>query len=128
MGWLWTLALNGGLGLSAYLAARDGLRQPRGWPRGLAAAVLAWAWLTIGMQALGALGWIARGPLLAWVALGGGLALACRPFATPDGSKLDRTAGEGWGWEGVASVALTLLAVAVIGEGSLLRAVKVVSA
>jgi hypothetical protein len=110
--------------------ARDGLRQPAGWPRGLAAAVLAWACVTAGMEALGALGMIARGPLLGLVVLGLCLALACRlgrvrtsPAAGPPGSKKH----EGWGWEGVAAVGLTLLAATLIGEGSLLLPVKVVS-
>jgi hypothetical protein len=111
--------------------ARDGLRQRPGWPRGLAAAVLAWAWLTFGMEALGAIGLLARGPLLGWVALGMSVAAGCRFLAgkdTPaDASPPDADAGGGWGWDGVLTVGLTLWAVSTLGASSLLMPVKVVS-
>src|SRR4051812_40489556 len=77
MGLAWTLVLNGMLGLAGYWTARYGARQPAGLARGLAAATLAWAWATLGMEVLGSAGWLARGPLLLWtgLALGAGLAL-----------------------------------------------------
>src|SRR5687767_803468 len=63
MSLLWTFLMNGPLGIGAYWVARHGFRQPPGLPRLLAAVVLAWAWITLGMEALGSLGWLSRGPL-----------------------------------------------------------------
>ena len=86
MGWVWTAGLNGGLGVAGYWVARHGFRQGAGWPRALAAVTLAWAWLTVGMELLGVVGLLARGPLLGWVMLGLGIGLVCRvaaPFREP---------------------------------------------
>ena len=63
MSLLWTFLMNGPLGLGAYWVARHGFRQPPGLSRFLAAVVLAWAWITLGMEVLGSLGWLSRGPL-----------------------------------------------------------------
>ena len=63
---LWTLVLNGALGFGADLVARFGAGQKRGSCRILGAVVVGWAWLTVGMQLLGSLGWLSRLPLVAW--------------------------------------------------------------
>lgn len=56
-------------------ASRVGLRDHL-----LLLAALAWGWLAVGTELLGALGWLRRGPVLAWwcLGLGGALALARR--------------------------------------------------
>jgi hypothetical protein len=66
------------------VTAGAGLRD-----RLLLLAALAWGWLAVGTELLGAVGWLERGPLLAWwcLGLGGALALA-RPWtalAVPHG-------------------------------------------
>ena len=131
IGGLWTLLLNGGLGLAAYLAARDLFAQPRGWPRWLGTIVLGWAWLTVGMEVLGAAGFLARGPLLGWVGLGLILArlgrgVGRREEGLGQAVKLPR-ATHTWGWDGVLAVGLVTWAVATPVASSLLGPVKVVS-
>jgi hypothetical protein len=130
MGALWTLLLNGGLGVAAYLAARDVLGQPRGWPRVLGTAVLGWAWLTIGMEILGASGVLTCAALLGWVGLGLVLALVGGYFgrkpSRPDPEPRPN-ADRAWGWEGVAAVGLVVWAAATLFATSLLGPVKVVS-
>src|SRR5947208_1262365 len=109
MGLFWTGLLNGGLALAAYATARYGLRQPPGLPRTLAAVGLAWAWLTTGCEALGALGAMSRGPLLGWVGLALGVALI---FWRNGRGKAGTETGAGparrWSWEEVAAGALVL--------------------
>ncbi|WP_435011122.1 glycosyltransferase family 39 protein [Tundrisphaera lichenicola] len=129
MGWPWTALLNGGLGLSAYLIARSGLRQAPGWPRILATIVLGWAWLTIGMQLLGSFGLLAREPLLGWVGAGLLVGLGCavvRRGKTPS-TKADRSADGSVSWEEIVSYGLVLWASTIFGLTSLLYPVKVVS-
>ena len=65
------------LGFGGWRAARA-LRQPTGWPRLLAACVLAWIWLTIGLQLLGGVGLLNRSAVLAWSAGGVLIAVALR--------------------------------------------------
>ena len=60
MGGIWTLVLNGGLAIAAYWVARFGFRQAAGWPRFLAAALIGWAWLTVGMELFGTVGLLFR--------------------------------------------------------------------
>jgi hypothetical protein len=128
MGWIWTAVLNGGLGVAAYWVARFGLRQPPGLPRALAAGVLAWAWLTIGMEALGALGLLARGPLLGWVSAGLLIGLACRT-ARPGGAGPVETGtgAAGWAWEEIVALGLVLWPAAALGTQSLIGPVKVLT-
>src|SRR5262249_648042 len=128
----WTAALCGGLGVAAYGVSRFGLRQPPGLPRTLAAVVLGWAWLTAGSEALGALGWLGRGPLLGGVALALAGGWACRGRAGgaaggPTGPEPGGGPGPAWSWEEVATGGLVVWASAVFGATSLLRPVKVVS-
>src|SRR5580692_4523462 len=99
MGLVWSSALNGGLAVASYLVARFGFRQPPGWPRALAAVLLGWCWLTVGMEALWGFGLLGRGPLLGWVALGLLIGLVCRVArreeTTPDRAR----AAVAWSWE-----------------------------
>ena len=53
------------------ITAGAGLRD-----RLLLLAVLAWGWLAVGTELLGAVGWLGRGPILAWWFLGLGSVLA----------------------------------------------------
>ncbi|HEV3167794.1 MAG TPA: glycosyltransferase family 39 protein, partial [Isosphaeraceae bacterium] len=93
MWWIWTIVLNGLVGAGAYWAARHAFRQPAGCARLLAAATLAWAWVTVGIEFLGATGWLTRWPLLIWSAVGCLLGVCCRfagarePRIAPDASQ-----------------------------------------
>ncbi|MBX6312407.1 MAG: 4-amino-4-deoxy-L-arabinose transferase [Isosphaeraceae bacterium] len=126
MGWFWVFLLNSLLGLSAYGVARDGLRQPAGLPRLLAAATLAWAWATLGVLGLGLVGALGRWPLLAWVAVGLLVAAGLR-FSRPPGPEGPPQPGEPWGLSGMLALALVLWAALLLGLPSLLLPVKVVS-
>ena len=126
LGWIWTLLLNGPIGVGAYRAAGRGFRQPSGLPRVLTASVLAWAWLTIGMETLGSLGWIGRGPLLAWSLIGLGLGLISgrrREEAAMPSPPIDRGASATIGlgmvvWSGtILAVSSLLLPVKVVSDG-----------
>ncbi|HEX8201096.1 MAG TPA: glycosyltransferase family 39 protein, partial [Isosphaeraceae bacterium] len=129
MGLAWTLLLNGMLGVGAYWGARDGLRQPAGSARVLGAATLAWAWATLGMEVLGCLGWLARGPLAAWAGAGllAGLAVRLRRQPGPPRPEPGPAAGGGWGPAATLAVGLVLANATVLGLRSLLGPVKVVS-
>ncbi|MBV8610227.1 MAG: hypothetical protein JO034_22550, partial [Singulisphaera sp.] len=128
LAWLWALPLNGVLGVGAYWAARHGFRQPAGLTRGLAAAILAWTWATLGMEALGTLGLVAPLPLLIWSTAGlaiGGLLRAIDRREVPDGP----SGPSGVGWDGRATLAVGLVVwgATLLGVQSLLFPVKVVS-
>ncbi len=128
LGVLWTLLLNGPLALGAYWVAWHGFRQPAGLTRWLAAGLLAWAWLTLGMEVLGPFGGLSRGPLLGWSLLGLGLGWFCK-FKWPVlNDPPEALPGDpGWTWEAIAALALTLWAVVTLGMRSLLLPVKVMS-
>ena len=119
-----------GVGLLApagYLAARHGFRQPAGAARRLGAVVLAWAWVTIGVEALGSLGLLARWPLVAWSAVGLLIGAMLR-FASP--GPADPVVARAPARPGpAATIALGLLiwATARLGVFSLIYPVKVVS-
>lgn len=92
------------LGFGGWRGARA-FRQPPGWPRLLAACLLAWIWLTIGLQLLGGLGFLSRPAMLAWLA--GGLLIAIvlrsrRPESPP--------APERWGVAAAIALGMTLAA------------------
>ena len=127
LAWLWAIPLNGMLGVGAYRAARHGFRQPAGLTRGLA-AVLAWTWATLGMEALGVSGLVVPIPLLSWSAAGlaiGGLLRAIDRREFPDGP----SGPSGVGWDGRATLAVGLVVwgATLLGVQSLLFPVKVVS-
>ena len=128
MEWIWTVVLNAGLGLAAYGVARFRLRQPAGLVRTLAAAVLAWGWLTIGVEILGAIGWLDRGPLLGWVAAGLVVALGCWLFGRNEPTAgLTPGPSAPWTWEEFVSLGLVLWAAATLWGPAILWPVKVVS-
>ena len=117
------------LGLAGYLTSRHGFRQPAGWPRTFAAVVLGWGWLTIGMEFLGVLGLLQRGPLLGWSAVGTADRARLPRRASPvhragRGTKLAATR---WSWEEVVTGGLVLWAAVILGTESLLMPVKVVT-
>jgi hypothetical protein len=122
------LAANALLAAGSYAIARYGLRQRPGLSRALAAAVIFWTGVTIGLEVLGSLGAIGVFPMLAWAAMFavmGGLAsrlardeISSVPYAVVErSSSLDT----------VLCIALMLSAVLVRALPSLLLAVKVVS-
>jgi hypothetical protein len=116
----------GMLAVGAWWASGRGFRQPDGLPRALGAAVLAWAWATLGALALGLCGSLARGPLLAWAATGlglGGLARALAP-PTPERPKSERGPVEG---AATIAIALTLWGIVLIGVTWWLQPVNVIT-
>ncbi|GAC1465749.1 MAG: hypothetical protein NVSMB9_05650 [Isosphaeraceae bacterium] len=128
MGLIWTTVLNGGLGLGAYLVSRYGFRQPTGLPRTLAAVVLGWAWLTVGMELLGSIGYLARVPLLGWVTVGLLVGLVCLRWGRgAEESGSERGPSRSWTWEEVVAFGLVIWACVFLAGTSLLRPVKVVS-
>jgi len=125
--WLWTALLNAMIGAGGYWAARHAFHQPAGLPRGLAAATLAWAWVTVGVELLGSIGWLTLGALLAWALAGMtiGLAFRFRDSNQPGGSS--RTEGVDWEPSATLALAVVFWAAALFGATSLLLPVKVVS-
>ena len=119
-----------GLGLLApggFLASRHGFRQPAGWARWLGGIVLAWAWVTIGVELLGSVGLLGRVPLILWSASGLLLATIVR-FTRPGpvdpvAPRLPSRAG----LSATIAVGLVLWACLRMGLVSLLFPVKVVS-
>lgn len=129
MFWLWTILLNGGLGLAAYLLAGRVLRQPSGLPRALAAATLYWAGATFGTLGLGLAGRLDRTMLLAWVASALVAAVAAsivrRRNSQPD--RLLDTEIARWDVPATVALGLVLWACLAIGTPSLMLPPKVVS-
>jgi hypothetical protein len=101
-----TLLWIGMLVLGGWWAAERGFRQPRGLASGLGAAVLALTWATLGTLALGLLGWLTRGSLLAWAATGLAIAGALRLSFGPTAEEPKR---DGRPWDRSATVALALV-------------------
>jgi hypothetical protein len=128
MGLVWTTLGLGLLGAGAYETARHGFRQPAGLSRLLAAVVIGWSWLTIGMELFGTTGALSRETLLGWSAAALVVGLACRALDRRHPIP-NQPAGptETWGWYGTIAVWLTLWVVAIYAPGSLLYPVKVVS-
>lgn len=125
MGWLGTIALNAPLGIGAYFAARHGLRQPPGLPRALAAAVLAWAWATLGVLVLGTLGRLELVPLAAWSIAGGVIGAATIRSRSEDERPTPKPSD--WCASATWAIGLVLVAAIPIATSSLLLPVKVVS-
>ncbi|GIW88804.1 MAG: hypothetical protein KatS3mg108_3128 [Isosphaeraceae bacterium] len=130
---VWTLTLNGLLALAGWLAASR-LEPPRDRPgRIWAAAILAATWLVLGMQLLGSLSLLGRGPLLAWTLLGlliaGVLARGRCPDDADDAPPVGSGIVEGWAERLAAWFALgaTLAAALMLCVHSLAYPVKVVS-
>ncbi len=128
MGLLATLFLNAALALAGYWTARHAFRQPPGLTRGLAAVTLAWTWATVGMLLLGALGWLALGPLCVWTGFGLLISGLLRRRDSHRSEAGTAPADEqSWGWAGVAAVGLLIWGAVTIGVPSLFLPVKVVS-
>ena len=128
MGPLWTILLNLPIVVGACWAAGRGLGMPRGSSRWLGAAVIGWAWITVGMEVFGTIGLLARGPLLAWSLFGGAVGLACRlRWSEPNEAGREAGAGEPLGLGGTIALGLALWAMTMLALNSLLRPVKVVS-
>jgi hypothetical protein len=111
------------LGLGGWWAAGWGLRQPAGLPRALGAAVLAWAWVTLGVLILGLVGWLARGPLLAWAAAGLAMAAMLRLALAAPGEAPDPGGGS-WEISATVAIGLGLWAAVVIGVAAWMFPVK----
>jgi hypothetical protein len=127
LGLVWTILLNGMLGLAGYLAARHAFRQPAGLPRALAAAGLAWTWATLGMEILGPFGLYQVGSLVAWVAVGLAIALAIRAFRPAPPDLISPSTEPGLGVAAVLAIGFALWTSLVLFTPSLMLPVKVVS-
>lgn len=92
------------LGFGGWHAARA-FRQPPGWPRWLAACVLAWIWLTIGLQLLGGFGLLSRPAVLVWLAAGLLIAVVL-PAPRLETSPVP----ERWGFAATIALGITLAA------------------
>jgi hypothetical protein len=121
------LAANGLMLLGSCLIAGAGLRQPRGGPRWLAALVVFWAAVTIGLEVLGSIGAIGTYPILAVsglvAAIGGTIWWVRRDDPSEGSIPDDRPAT----WEATVSLALILAAGLIFAIPSVFSAVKVVS-
>ncbi|QDV34197.1 glycosyltransferase family 39 protein [Tautonia plasticadhaerens] len=129
-GMLWTVLLNAPLLVGGLWVARAGFGQPRGVARWLAAAVVAWAWATVGLELLGASGLMTRGPLLAWSLLGMAIAWGTRrfrPHPIGDDPEAFPSGDPSWHAEATVAVGLVLWASVLLGMRSLLLPVKVMS-
>ena len=126
MGFLSLVATTAMAGLGGYLAARFRFRIERGAMRALAASVLAWAWMTVGLQLLGTVGALDRTWILVVAALGlaAGIAARISRGALPDPPW---PRGEYWGIAGAAAYAFLSYAVVRFASMSLLLPPKVVS-
>ena len=128
MGPLWTILLNLPIVVGARWTAGRGFGMPAGSMRWLAASVLGWAWITVGMEVFGTIGLLSRGPLLAWSLIGGTIGLACRlRWPEPDAIRSPAGSGEPLGLGGTIALGLALWAWTMLTSNSLLRPVKVVS-
>ena len=122
---VWMTAGLAPLLVGAWLVARHGFRVEPGPARSLAAAVLAWAWVTAGAEVLGTAGHLNRPALVGWSALGLaiGVALAVlRPART-----VEVRDPESVGFGANLATALVVWAGFRRGIVSLIQPVKVVS-
>jgi hypothetical protein len=126
VGWQGTLILNAPLWLGALGMAQALAPGPDRATRWLAAFVLGWAWLTLGMTVLGATGGLRLAPLAGWAGFMGLAGLVAviwrRPATTPVAVGRGRR-----DWLVVIAIGLALLPCVVLGATSLLGPVKVVS-
>ncbi len=128
----WTLALNGLLGLAAWRASH--MFEPRSdhAGRAWAAGILGVTWLILGMQVLGNLTLLARGPLLGWMVIGIVLAFGLGHFARsgnaaqppPSRGEPDAPVSR---FFAILAFGLTLGAMLIVGIPALVYPVKVVS-
>ena len=113
----------------AWLGAKHGGRvEPRA-PRVLAAAVLAWGWITVGMEVLGTAGRLDPTALVSWSLAGlavGGLVAWLRPVAQ-GGDPVAAPSADSLGFAALLATALVAWAGVRLGLVSLIQPVKVVS-
>jgi len=124
-----SLVLNGLLIQGAWWVAGHGLRQVSGLARILACAVIAWTWMTLGMELLGNLGLLTLAPLVIWagIAFLTGLVLKlARPLGSTDPDQTGPSPLR-YHWESLFALAVLLWAAIVTGMESLFYAVKVYS-
>lgn len=115
------------LGLGGYHVSRSAFGMPKGLPGIFGAFVLAWTWLTLGTLGLGLLGWLARGPLIAWSASGYLLGLFVSRRGVKDVPRTGLVSDGAWGVDAACAVGLALWAIIAMGVPSLLLPVKVMS-
>jgi hypothetical protein len=120
------LAANLLMALGSYGIA-GGLGQPRGLPRWLAAAVIFWSAITIGLELLGSVGAIGTYPILAWAALVAGAGVILWWMRRPGQADQPEADDAPAGWDAIVSLALVLVASLMFAIPSLVAAVKVVS-
>lgn len=126
MGWLWLFGFLAIVNLAARLAARHLFGQPAGLPLTLASGVLAWSWVTIGLQALGVSGLLNRGALFGLAAIGLAIAWGMRALRPAPPDLPGKPPG---GWDAAATLALGLVigSALIIGVPALLVPPKIVS-
>ncbi len=121
------LAANALLAVGSYGIAAGALRQPRGLPRWLAAAVAFWTAATIGMESLGCLGLIGTYEILIVSGLVAGVGMAVWRMRGDDKFEPTAAGDRPADWEARVSVAMVLAASLLFLIPSLFAAVKVVS-
>jgi hypothetical protein len=122
------LGANGAILLGSYGIARYGFGEPHGLDTTLATALLYWVACLLGLEALGTVGALAVGPMLAFGLIVGATGWGLRWFRI--GAERDarpRAMSEPLSWDAVVALALVLSAALVLGTRSLLLGVKVVS-
>ena len=131
MGVVWLILALIPLILGAWWLARDGFEVEAGSPRILASAVVAWGWVTVGMELLGTLGRLDRIALVGWSV--GGLALAGLIVwsrgrrESPSGITSDTPARTGPGLVALIGAVIVVWAALRVGLVSMFQPVKVVS-
>jgi hypothetical protein len=124
-GTLWTLLWLAMLGLGGWWAAGSGFRQPHGLVRAIGAGMLGWGWAVLGTLGLGLVGWLARGPLLVWAALGLAIAGASRMLAGEPARSREKAEQSAWDATATIALGLTLWAIVTIGVKAWVMPVKV---
>ena len=126
MGWIWIASFASIVGVGSHLGAKHALRQPPGWPRALAAGVLAWGWVTVSLQVLGGIGLLDRAGMFVTAGLGLAAALLSKVKwpAPPDPPK---SAASPAGTATAIALGLVILSAMMIGIPSLLGPPKIVS-
>lgn len=128
MDWVWTIVLNTLLFVAAYHASASLFRQPRGPALWLSTGVLAWTWVTLGMQLLGVFGLINRWSMLVWGLAGLAVALGARfSRSAPDAPDEPLVPPSRWNAPALLSLGLALWVCLKLGLPSLMLPVKVVS-
>jgi hypothetical protein len=113
------LGANGAILLGSYGIARYGFGEPHGLDTTLATALLYWVACLLGLEALGTVGALAVGPMLAFGLIVGATGWGLRWFRI--GAERDarpRAMSEPLSWDAVVALALVLSAALVLGTRS----------